>query len=90
MKLKKFLSKKRGLQAELARTIGAHPSDVSAWASGKRSIPIHFCRAIVDFSFGEVTLQDLREDWKKYWTELEAKVLQDQADEKTTEKGERL
>lgn len=74
MKLKDYLAQERGRQTALALAIGAYTSDVSAWASGARNVPIHYGPAIEQATDGEVTRQDLFPDsWRKFWPEL-AKV----------------
>ena len=61
----------RGSLLALARRIGAHPPDVSNWASGGRPVPVHHCAAIEQATNGKVTRQDLRpDDWQKIWPEL--------------------
>lgn len=54
----------------LSRFIDVPPSFVSKMASGEKSIPAEHCRAIVEFTEGQVTVQEMRSDWFKYWPEL--------------------
>jgi len=40
-------------------------------AKKEKEVPAEHCRAIVDFTDGAVTVQDLRpNDWFKYWPEF--------------------
>jgi DNA-binding transcriptional regulator YdaS (Cro superfamily) len=71
MKLLSWLKAQHGRSAELSRLIGVPNSFVSNMARGKKEIPAEHCRAIVDFTDGAVTVQELRpNDWHKYWPEL--------------------
>ncbi|WP_150777455.1 transcriptional regulator [Pandoraea sputorum] len=71
MDLKSYLSAERGRLSRLSRSIGAHPSDVSAWASGKRPVPIPFAWPIERDTGGAVTRPELRkDDWQSIWPEL--------------------
>lgn len=55
----------------LAKFIGVPPSFVSKMCSGEKSIPAEHCKAIEQFSAGQVTCQEMRrDDWHKYWPEL--------------------
>lgn len=78
MDLKTYLSLERGRTSALARAIGAHASDVSAWVSEKRNkrpIPVHFGRPIEQATGGQVTrLEMFPEDViRSVWPELLAK-----------------
>lgn len=71
MNLKTYITSKRGRQAKLAKTIGAHAPDVSRWASGERPIPVEYGALIESATGGEVTRRDLFPDtWQKIWPEL--------------------
>lgn len=72
MKLREFLKQKgRGSLGKLAREINVNLPDLSAWANGKRPVPIHHCLAIEKATNGEVTRKDLRpDDWHLIWLEL--------------------
>lgn len=59
MDLKTYLSGERGRASALARKIGAHVSDVSAWASKTRPVPIPFGVPIERATSGEVTRIEL-------------------------------
>jgi len=71
MNLLDYLSQKRGRQASLAKTIGAHAPDVSRWADGSRPVPTDKCTPIEQATNGQVTRKDLRpNDWESIWPEL--------------------
>jgi DNA-binding transcriptional regulator YdaS (Cro superfamily) len=72
MDLKTYLAGGRGRGTSLAKTIGAHASDVSAWASGARPIPIHFGLPIEKATKGLVTRREMfpEEIIRKVWPEL--------------------
>jgi DNA-binding transcriptional regulator YdaS (Cro superfamily) len=71
MKLKTYLSKKRGRAAQLARDIGSYPSDISDYANGKKPIPLRFGPKIETATNGLVTRKDLFPDtWVEHWPEL--------------------
>jgi len=71
MDLKTYLSAERGRLSRLSRAIGAHSSDVSAWASGKRPVPIPFAWPIERETGGSVSRPELRkDDWQSIWPEL--------------------
>jgi DNA-binding transcriptional regulator YdaS (Cro superfamily) len=71
MNLAQYLSQKRGRQAALCKLIGAHPPDVSKWASGKRPIPVPYGAPIESATKGLVTRQEMfPEEWKRFWPEL--------------------
>ena len=70
MDLKSWLAEKHGRAISLSRFIDVPPSFVSKMASGEKAIPAEHCRAIVDFTEGQVTVQEMRADWYKYWPEL--------------------
>lgn len=70
MDLKSWLAEKHGRAMALSRFIDVPPSFVSKMASGEKSIPAEHCRAIVEFTEGLVTVQEMRADWYKYWPEL--------------------
>lgn len=70
MELKTWLAEKHGRAMALSRFIDVPPSFVSKMASGEKAIPAEHCRAIVDFTGGQVTVQEMRSDWFKYWPEL--------------------
>jgi DNA-binding transcriptional regulator YdaS (Cro superfamily) len=59
MNLRAYLDEKRGRCVWLAKKIGAHPSDVSAWASGARPVPIPFGWPIERDTGGQVTRVEL-------------------------------
>ncbi|QBQ98184.1 transcriptional regulator [Paraburkholderia pallida] len=71
MNLRTYLSAERGRLVKLARNIGAHASDVSAWANLMRPVPIIVCWSIERATTGAVTRKDLRpNDWHLIWPEL--------------------
>jgi DNA-binding transcriptional regulator YdaS (Cro superfamily) len=70
MDLKSWLAEKHGRAMALSRFIDVPPSFVSKMARGEKAIPAEHCRAIVDFTDGQVTVQEMRTDWYKYWPEL--------------------
>ncbi|MBD9419840.1 helix-turn-helix domain-containing protein [Achromobacter sp. ACM04] len=71
MNLRTYLSARRGHQADLARSIGAHESDISRWANGSRPVPPVRCIAIERATAGAVTRRDLRpHDWQSIWPDL--------------------
>lgn len=86
MKLKAYLSE-RGERLRLAKQIGAWPTDVSSWKTGKKSPPPRKCKAIVFATRGAVTFRDLREDWREHWTEREIEFLEKEARERPNEGG---
>ncbi len=55
----------------LARAIDVPPSFVSKMLSGEKTIPAEHCQAIYRFTNGAVTIPEMRDDWRKYWPELE-------------------
>ncbi|WP_150721632.1 transcriptional regulator [Pandoraea capi] len=59
MDLKTYLDAERGRQRKLARDIGAHPSDVSSWKSGRRNVPSHFAYPIEESTRGAVTRREM-------------------------------
>ncbi|WP_322105869.1 transcriptional regulator [Paraburkholderia sp. J41] len=71
MDLRTYLSAERGRLVRLARAIGAHASDVSAWANRRRPVPITLCWAIELATGGEVSRRELRpDDWHLIWPDL--------------------
>lgn len=72
MDLKTYLAGGRGRATSLAKAIGAHASDVSAWASKTRPIPIPFGRPIEKATKGEVTRLEMfsQDVIAKVWPEL--------------------
>ncbi|MCM2569732.1 helix-turn-helix domain-containing protein [Achromobacter xylosoxidans] len=73
MKLATYLREQRGRLSDLARSIGAHAPDVSAWSSGTRPVPARHCAAIERATCGSVTRQDLRpDDYWLIWPDLPA------------------
>lgn len=70
MKLKEYLSQKRGATNDLARELGVSKSYVSQLARGVA--PIHPNRAvqIETLTGGQVRRWDLIADWHKTWPEL--------------------
>lgn len=60
-----------GAQMRLSKDVGAFPSDISSWLSGRRKPPIGKCVAIEQATNGAVTRRDLRpDDWWLIWPEL--------------------
>lgn len=60
-----------GAQMRLAKSIGAYPSDISSWLSGRRKPSVPRCLAIERATAGAVTRRDLRpDDWQLIWPEL--------------------
>ncbi|WP_343666295.1 transcriptional regulator [Paraburkholderia tropica] len=71
MDLRTYLSAERGRLVRLAGAVGAHASDVSAWANQRRPVPITLCWAIERATAGAVTRKDLRPgDWHLIWPDL--------------------
>jgi DNA-binding transcriptional regulator YdaS (Cro superfamily) len=72
MELKTYLDRERGRTSELARKIGAHASDVSAWKGGTRPVPVHFGLPIETATGGQVTRLELfpKEVIAQVWPEL--------------------
>lgn len=71
MDLKTYLSTERGRAAALAKTIGAHPPDVSRWAAGTRPIPVAYGAPIEAATGGLVTRREMfPENWQHIWPEL--------------------
>jgi DNA-binding transcriptional regulator YdaS (Cro superfamily) len=72
MELKTYLDRERGRTSELARKIGAHASDVSAWKAGTRPVPVHFGLPIETATDGQVTRLELfpKEVIAQVWPEL--------------------
>ena len=71
MKFNDWINKERGRSLAVARVLGVSPPVVSDWSLGKKAIPAQHCKAIVAFTAGEVTCQEMRPtDWQKYWPEL--------------------
>ncbi len=70
MKLKSWAESERGRAMALAKAIEVPPSFVSKMISGEKAIPAEHCQAIFRFTNGEVTIPEMREDWRKYWPEL--------------------
>lgn len=74
MDLKTYLAGGRGRGTALANAIGAHASDVSAWASEKRPrpIPIHFGLPIEKATKGLVSRREMFPEAtiRKVWPEL--------------------
>lgn len=62
MDLKTYLAGGRGRATSLAKAIGAHASDVSSWAAGKRPIPIPFGLPIEKATKGQVTRREMFDD----------------------------
>jgi len=72
MDLKTYLAGGRGRATSLAKAIGAHASDVSAWASRTRPVPIPFGLPIEKATKGEVTRLEIfpHDVIVKVWPEL--------------------
>ena len=51
-----------GQQQILARKLGLHPCNISAWISGKKIIPLHHAIAIEEITEGKFTREMLRPD----------------------------
>lgn len=75
MNLKTYLSLERGRTSALAKAIDAHASDVSAWASKTRPVPVPFGLPIEKATGGQVTRLELfpEDVIRKVWPELLAK-----------------
>ena len=72
MNLKSWVESEWGRAKALAQFIDVPPSFVSKMCSGEKAIPAEHCKAIVAFTAGEVTCQEMRpNDWQKYWPELD-------------------
>ena len=59
MDLRTYLDAKRGRLVKLAAAIGAHASDISAWANKKRPVPIPYGWPIERETSGQVRRVDL-------------------------------
>ncbi|MCA7943234.1 transcriptional regulator [Burkholderia vietnamiensis] len=59
MDLRTYLDVERGRLVKLAAAIGAHASDISAWANKKRPVPIPYGWPIERETGGQVTRVDL-------------------------------
>lgn len=60
----------RGAVTRLAFEVCAYPSDISAWATGARPVPIKFAVAIELATNRLVTRKELVPDWQQIWPEL--------------------
>lgn len=57
--------------SKLAAALGVTPPTVHEWITHKRAVPASRCQAIVRFTKGAVSLQELRpNDWADYWPNL--------------------
>lgn len=65
MKLTDYLNKTT--QAEFAEKLGVTQSMVSQWQKNTRPIAPAQCVAIERITKGEVTRQELRDDWQDIW-----------------------
>ena len=81
MNLKSYLSE-RGKRLRLAQKIGAWPTEVSSWKSGKKLPPPKKCKEIVFATKGVITFRELREDWEQHWSEREIEFLEKEARER--------
>lgn len=71
MEIGSWLKAQKGRSIALSRLINVPPSFVTKMAKKEKEVPAEHCRAIVDFTDGAVTVQELRpNDWFKYWQEL--------------------
>ncbi|MBD2953671.1 transcriptional regulator [Burkholderia pseudomallei] len=59
MDLRIYLDGERGRLVKLAKTIGAHASDISAWANRRRPVPVPFGWSIERATGGAVRRCDL-------------------------------
>ncbi|AJT48940.1 MULTISPECIES: YdaS family helix-turn-helix protein [pseudomallei group] len=59
MDLRTYLDAERGRLVKLAEAIGAHASDISAWANRRRPVPIPFGWPIEQATMGAVCRRDL-------------------------------
>jgi DNA-binding transcriptional regulator YdaS (Cro superfamily) len=62
MTLNEYVSHERGLQRQIALTLGISPVLISQWSSGSRQVPAERCLAIEKATSGKVTRYDLRPD----------------------------
>lgn len=61
----------RGEAANLSRELNEHPSNLSAWKTGKKPIPPYKCVLLENITGGLVTRKELRpNDYEKHWPEL--------------------
>jgi DNA-binding transcriptional regulator YdaS (Cro superfamily) len=67
MTLSEYLQKHSGAAKALAKKLGVSQAAVSYWRHGVRKIPVAHCLAIRDFTGGEVTLPEMRDDHALYW-----------------------
>jgi len=66
-----FLSRRRGMTAELARHLSVPAPWLSQMANAVRTVPPHLCPAIERWSDGAVRRWHLRpNDWHLIWPEL--------------------
>jgi DNA-binding transcriptional regulator YdaS (Cro superfamily) len=70
MQLNAYLEGSRGRAAALARAIGVRPTQIGKWVSGERPIPEKRCVQIERATAGQVSRQELRDDWSEIWPEL--------------------
>ncbi|AXF20517.1 Cro/Cl family transcriptional regulator [Burkholderia pyrrocinia] len=72
MDLRTYLDGERGRLVKLAEAIGAHTSDLSAWANRKRPVPIPFGWPIEIATLGVVGRLDLfsADVIRKVWPDL--------------------
>jgi DNA-binding transcriptional regulator YdaS (Cro superfamily) len=62
MTLNEYVSHKRGLQRQIALTLGISPVLISQWSSGSRQVPAERCVPIEKATKGAVTRYELRPD----------------------------
>lgn len=69
MNFREWLDKNKKT-AELAQVLGVKYSHIYMIKKNIRPVPVKYCKKIVQFTNGEVTLQDLRpNDWQDIWGE---------------------
>ena len=71
MKLSKYVQRRYGGAAALAKKLNIPPILISQWSRGIRPVPIERCFPIEVATNGIVTRKDLRpKDWAAIWPEL--------------------
>jgi DNA-binding transcriptional regulator YdaS (Cro superfamily) len=75
MNLKSWAESERGRAMALAKAIDVPQSFVSKMVNGEKAIPAEHCKAIFNFTGGQVTIPEMRDDWPKYWPELASQPM---------------
>lgn len=71
MRLKEYLSARRGEQMRIAKILGVSPSQMSQMVNGTCHISNKRCVVIEELTSGSVSRKDLKpDDWHSIWPEL--------------------